>query len=98
MSSRVSVISKTDLFCQKSGNLVSNMDGEKVMLNMEKGKYYNLGTTGGDIWDLLQEPISIQEIVTSLCAVYDVEEADCEEQVMQFLENLLKEGLIEVSS
>ena len=28
------------------------MDGEKVMLSINNGKYYNLGEIGGDIWEL----------------------------------------------
>jgi len=31
------------------GNIVSNMDGEKVMLSIKNGKYYNLGEIGGFI-------------------------------------------------
>ena len=30
-------------FVQKEGNVVSDMDGEKVMLSIHNGKYYNLG-------------------------------------------------------
>ncbi|WP_332326988.1 PqqD family peptide modification chaperone [Metabacillus litoralis] len=46
---------------QREGNIESDMDGEKVMLNLENGKYYNLGGTGGVIWDLMKEPISISK-------------------------------------
>ena len=38
---------------QSEENIVSDMDGEKVMLNVRKGKYYNLGETG-EIWDLIK--------------------------------------------
>lgn len=34
---------------QSEENIVSDMDGEKVMLNVRKGKYYNLGETGGNL-------------------------------------------------
>ena len=33
------------------GNIVSDMGGEKVMLSIENGKYYNLGEMGGEIWE-----------------------------------------------
>lgn len=32
---------------QSEGNIVSDMDGEKVMLSIKNGKYYNLGKIGG---------------------------------------------------
>ena len=34
---------------QSEGFLVSDMDGEKVMLSIDNGKYYNLGEIGGRI-------------------------------------------------
>ena len=37
------------------------MDGEKVMLSIEKGKYYNLGLLGGVIWELIESPITGEE-------------------------------------
>ena len=43
-------ISLNSRIVQSKGNMVSDMDGEKVMLNIEKGKYYNLGELGGTIW------------------------------------------------
>ena len=39
---------------QIKGNIVSDMSGEKIMLSIEKGKYYNLGEIGGEIWELIQ--------------------------------------------
>ena len=42
---------------QGKGNIVSDMGGEKVMLSIENGKYYNLGEMGGEIWDLIQEQL-----------------------------------------
>ena len=30
------------------------MGGEKVMLSVKNGKYYNLGEIGGEIWELIR--------------------------------------------
>ncbi|NRD76973.1 lasso peptide biosynthesis PqqD family chaperone [Bacillus sp. BRMEA1] len=85
---------KNDEFVRNEGNILSDMDGEKVMLSIQNGKYYNLGTLGGEIWDLIGEPISIQEIVATLQLMYDVDPAQCEEHVSLFLRQLVDEGLI----
>ena len=85
---------KNALYSQKQGNIVSDMDGEKVMLSIQSGKYYNLGALGGEIWELIKEPISFEELVTTLLSRYDVGQAECEEQVAAFLNQLLEEGLI----
>ncbi|WEK54918.1 MAG: lasso peptide biosynthesis PqqD family chaperone [Candidatus Cohnella colombiensis] len=79
---------------QAEGNVVSDMDGDKVMLNVEKGKYYNLGAIGGRIWDAIGSPISIRHLVLILMAEYAVDQAQCEEHVLSFLDNLHAEGLI----
>lgn len=82
---------------QGPGNIVTDMDGEKVMLSVAKGKYYNLGLMGGEIWELITTPTSITDIVSRLLVVYDVEQEVCEQQVLSFLSQLHSEGLIETN-
>ena len=76
--------------------MVSDMDGEKVMLNIEKGKYYNLGELGGAIWELMSTPIEIKEVIASLLSKYEVEKNECEQQVLSFVHSLHEEGLIQI--
>ncbi|RKL66390.1 PqqD family protein [Salipaludibacillus neizhouensis] len=80
---------------QKPGNIVSDMDGEKVMLSINNGKYYNLGDIGGEIWKLIEKPIAIDSLVNTLMSTYDVDKNQCEEHVLSFLEMLYKEDLIQ---
>ncbi|MDQ0198798.1 lasso peptide biosynthesis PqqD family chaperone [Neobacillus ginsengisoli] len=82
---------------QIKGNIVSDMGGEKVMLSVKNGKYYNLGGIGGDIWDLIEEKKSVNQLVSTLLTDYEVDQSECEKQVISFLELLLNEGLIEIS-
>lgn len=81
---------------QVNGNIISDMDGEKVMLSVENGKYYNFGEIGGVIWDYMKEPIKINQLVAILIDKYDVEQIQCEQQVISFLEQMLAENLIEL--
>lgn len=85
------------IIVQIPGNVVSDMDGEKIMLNIKNGKYYNLGSLGGVIWELLKLPTSFDSLVLTLLSEYDVEREVCEEEVYRFVENLYLEGLISVS-
>ncbi len=43
-------LTQNHLISQMEGNIVSDMDGETVMLCIQSGKYYNLGELGGEIW------------------------------------------------
>ncbi|MBT2616221.1 MULTISPECIES: lasso peptide biosynthesis PqqD family chaperone [unclassified Bacillus (in: firmicutes)] len=89
-----SVLSKNNVITQNQGNIVSDMDGELVMLSIEKGNYYNLGVLGGEIWSLIEKPIKISDLLDKLISQYDVSQQECEEEVLSFLSDLYNEGLI----
>lgn len=88
-------ISITDIISQKEGNIVSDMDGEKVMLSIDNGKYYNLGTVGSEIWELIEKPISVSVLLSTLMDRFEVTKTECETQVISFLSDLLKNDLIQ---
>ncbi|MGA6841345.1 lasso peptide biosynthesis PqqD family chaperone [Priestia megaterium] len=87
-------IAKNTLVSQKPGNIVSDMDGEKVMLSIQSSKYFNLGEIGGEIWGLIKEPTSIHNLVKTIQSQYDVDQDECEQQVTAFLNQLIEEELI----
>lgn len=89
-------ITADDLIVQSEGYLVSDMDGEKVMLSIENGKYYNLGQIGGRIWELASSPVTIAGLVEQLVTEYEIEPEVCEQQIHTFLKQLITEGLVQV--
>ena len=96
--SKVNPLSVNDVLVQCEGNIVSDMDGEKVMLSVQKGKYYNLGKVGGDIWNTLGTPSSIKEIINTIQTAYEVQADICEQDVISFLQLLMDEELIRFSN
>jgi hypothetical protein len=89
-----SLLSLNNKVVQTKGHVVSDMDGSKVMLSIEKGKYYSLGQVGGLIWDLMESPTKIQIIIGNLMDRYEVGEEACKEQVLAFIRQLIKEDLV----
>jgi Coenzyme PQQ synthesis protein D (PqqD) len=85
------------LIQQRLGNIVSDMDGEKVMMSIQNGKYYNLGSIGGIIWDEIANSTSIEILVEKLTDKYDIEPTECMNQVICFIEKLQDEKLINIS-
>jgi hypothetical protein len=82
----------------QAGNFfVSDMDGEKVMVGIHSGKYYNLGHIGGRIWEIVQVPTLLTDLISTLTAEYEISGQDCLEQVVPFLEEMNKEQLIVLS-
>ncbi|MFB5267893.1 lasso peptide biosynthesis PqqD family chaperone [Paenibacillus enshidis] len=85
-----------DTIFQTSGSIASDMDGDKVMMSIESGKYYNLGKVGGRIWELATSPVTVSQIVETLVVEYDIERELCEQQVISFVAALFKENLIQL--
>lgn len=73
---------------------VSELAGEKVMIDFETGKYFMLKGSANDIWEMLQEGITSAEIVTKLLDIYEVEKDVCEKSVEEFLFSLVDNGFI----
>ena len=80
-------------YTRKADIITADMDGELVMMDIMSGKYYNLGTTGGASWNLLESPKTLDELVDALTSKYDVDRATCKAQVEQFLKTGLERGL-----
>lgn len=83
------------LAVQNKNNIASDMNGEKVLLSIENGKYYNLGAIGGRIWDMMSYPESIGSIVNALMDEYEIDRSTCEQQVFSFLTHLSEERLVQ---
>lgn len=90
-------ISNQATISQVEGNIVSDMDGEKVMLSIEKGKYFNLGELGGEIWRKIESPIQLETLITHLLEQYEVEQDVCELEVKGFINQLAEQGLVEIN-
>lgn len=64
---------------------VTDLAGEKVMIDFDSGKYFLIKGTGNVIWDMLQEEVTPAQIIAQLLNDYDVTEEVCEREVMDFL-------------
>jgi hypothetical protein len=72
------------------------IEGEVIIINLVSGTYYSVRGSGAEIWQLVQdgEEVSGEEIVEALSSVFECSRAELESQVMQFLDELLREGLV----
>ena len=84
----------TTLLRRREGLMTANMNGSAVMMDIETGKYYNLGEIGGRIWELLEEPMTVAALVRKLTAEYDVSVAQCRADILPFLGKLLERRLV----
>jgi Coenzyme PQQ synthesis protein D (PqqD) len=69
---------------------------ESAILNLKNSMYYGLDPVGARVWALLQQPRSVGEVRDTLLSEYEVEPAQCENDLFALLEKMRGEGLIEV--
>ncbi|AIQ50716.1 lasso peptide biosynthesis PqqD family chaperone [Paenibacillus sp. FSL R7-0331] len=96
--STANVLSLETVLVQRPGNIASDMDGEKVMLNIQNGKYYNLGEVGGEIWSAMAQPVPVSRIVEVIRQTFDVPAETAEQDVFEFVHSLLAEDLVAIDS
>ncbi|WP_455717501.1 PqqD family peptide modification chaperone [Anaerosporobacter sp.] len=77
---------------------ISELAGEKVMIDFESGKYFMLKGAANDIWDLMQYDITVIGIIEKLLEIYDVDRETCESSVQDFLQNLVEKDFISIES
>ena len=70
------------------------VDDETVLLNLQSGLYFGVDQVGQRIWQLVGEGKSLQGVVDTIVAEYEVEVEQAETDVVEFAETLLKEGLL----
>jgi hypothetical protein len=76
--------------------LVSELDGESVLLNLRSESYFGLDEMGTRIWELLKSE-SIQRVYDTLLADYDVDPEMLRVDLSELLDNLVQQGLVEVA-
>ena len=75
----------------------TDLDGEKVMMNLEKGEYFMMNEVGSRIWEIISKPINVKDIIETLRSEYEVDEETCKCTVIDFLTGLNHAKLISIS-
>lgn len=74
----------------------AELDGEVVMLSLETNRYYGLNAVGSRIWELLAQPMTLQQVCDVLMHEYAVSREQCEREVLAVTQKLLDEKLAQV--
>ncbi|WP_054742972.1 lasso peptide biosynthesis PqqD family chaperone [Cellulosilyticum ruminicola] len=79
---------------QKKEMYLTDLDEDKVMMDLDSGNYYALNSVGASIWEAIEEAISIEAVVQKLMDEYEVEQDVCTSQVINYLQLLYNSDLI----
>lgn len=81
---------------RRSAAAMSAEVGEDVVaLQAERGFAYGMEDVTAAVWRLLDQPRDLSSIVAALTAEYDVDPAQCREEIADLLSEMTGEGLIE---
>ncbi len=70
------------------------LEGETIVIHLETGSYYSLTGSGAEIWDLVAQGPSLEQICAALARRHGRPESEISEAVESFLADLAGEGLI----
>ena len=71
----------------------SELSGEVTMMSVASGRYFGLASVGARIWQMLDQPVSVESICERLTREYRVGPADCERDVLAFARRMIAEGV-----
>jgi hypothetical protein len=74
----------------------SMVEGEVVILDLERGVYYGLDEVGAWVWQSIQTPRTVADVHSALLEEFDVDADRGERDLLALLDDLAANSLIEV--
>ena len=87
-------IDDTTSLRRADGTLAAPLAEKLLMLSVEQGSYFEFSPVTRRIWELLESPRTLSEIVGSLTEEYDVDAETCRAEVRSVVEQLIREDLV----
>lgn len=72
-----------------------DVDGEIVILDMNKSRYMSINHSGAEIWRLLNRGATRQQLIDNLKELYGIDDDQATTDVDGFLSALSEHGLLE---
>jgi coenzyme PQQ synthesis protein D (PqqD) len=86
-----------DCIVQRDPNIIAaEADQDLVMVSIATGTYYGVSDVAREIWESIEHPKKISDLIDGLTASYNIDRSSCEEQTLSFLGSLLNERLLRV--
>lgn len=75
----------------------SKIDDEIVMLNLKNAEYYSLNEVASRIWENMEKPISVSNLIQNLMNEFDVDLNTCRNDTFACLNEFKEKSLIIIS-
>ena len=80
------------------GVIAAEAGEDIVMVSVDKGQYYGVSEIAKEIWQAVEQPKMVSDLVGDLVKKYNVDRTVCERETFLFLEELLAERLLQVQN
>ncbi len=77
--------------------LISNLQDESVILNLDSERYFGLDDVGTRILSVLTTSDSIEAAYNTLAQEYDVDGDVLRQDLLALVENLVAQGIVQIS-
>jgi hypothetical protein len=86
-----------DCIVQRDPEIIAaEADQDLVMVSIANGSYYGVSEVARAIWEAIEQPRKVSDLVDDLSSAYNVDRSKCEEETLSFLRDLLSERLLQV--
>jgi hypothetical protein len=85
------------LVSRRPGMIEAEAAGELVGLHVDRGVCYGFNATATRVWQLIEQPRSVDELTATLMAEHDVDEAECRAGIADLLAKLADEQLVSLT-
>jgi len=81
-------------YIRNSKTISGRLHDELVMMDIGQGKYFSLNPVATRVWDLLENPLSLDELCGRLMEEYEVDIEQCRAEVTEVISEMVKLGVV----
>ena len=74
------------------------IDGEAIIVNLTTGVYYSMDKVGAEVWEMMEQGLSLHEISAAIAARHEIEQDKALADIEALAGKLVAEDLIEMSA
>jgi hypothetical protein len=88
------ITTETIISRRKDGLLVSELGNEMVMMDIESGNYIGLNETGRVIWELIDQPLKVNDLIMQLLNRYEIGYEECSRDTLEYLHKMDEQKIL----
>lgn len=95
MTNQAPVLTLDSVVSRNEKKFLSSRIGEEtVMMDIDTGDYIGINNVGSDIWNRLEQPVSVRDIIGFLTGAYDVSPEQCEKETFEYLQKMQQHEML----